>query len=56
LAYNVVSVSRAELQLINDRLRMTFRDIRSIVAASKPEQVAAVINLQLIAFDPTTRD
>ena len=52
-AYNVVSVSRADLQVINDKLRMTFRDIRSIVAASKPEQVAAVINLHLIAFDPT---
>jgi transcriptional regulator with XRE-family HTH domain len=53
-AYNVVSVSHADLQLINDKLRMTFREIRSIVAASKPEEVAAVINLQLIAFDPTT--
>jgi len=31
---------------------MTFHDIRSMVAASEPEQVAAVINLQLIAFDP----
>jgi len=51
-AYNVVSVSRADLALIQDKLRMTFRDIRSIVAASQPEQVAAVINLQLIAFDP----
>jgi transcriptional regulator with XRE-family HTH domain len=51
-AYNVVSVSRADLAVIQDKLRMTFRDIRSIVAASQPEQVAAVINLQLIAFDP----
>ena len=50
-AYNVISVSRADLTLI--RLRMTFRDIRSIVAASKPEQVAAVINLHLMAFDPS---
>lgn len=51
-AYNVVSVSRADLALIREKLRMTFRDIRSVVAASRPEQVAAVINLQLMAFDP----
>jgi len=38
---------------------MAFREIRAIVAASSPEEVAAVINLQLLAFDPTddaTRD
>lgn len=51
-AYNVVSVSRADLERIHEKLRMTFRDIRSTVAASQPEEVAAVINLQLIAFDP----
>ena len=51
-AYNVVSVSRADLERIRDKLRMTFREIRSIVAASEPEQVAAVINLQLMAFEP----
>ncbi|MEY2931731.1 MAG: Family ership, partial [Pseudomonadota bacterium] len=51
-AYNVVSVSRADLERIGEKLRMTFRDIRSTVAASQPEEVAAVINLQLIAFDP----
>lgn len=52
-AYNVISVSRSDLQLIREKLSMTFRDIRSIVAASKPEQVAAVVNLQLMVFDPT---
>ena len=51
-AYNVVSVSRADLDRINEKLRMTFREIRSIVAASKPEQVAAVVNLQLLVFEP----
>ncbi len=51
-AYNVVSVSRADLERIREKLRMTFRDIRSTVAASQPEEVAAVINLQLIAFEP----
>jgi hypothetical protein len=51
-AYNVVSVSRADRELIREKLRMAFREIRSIVAASQPEEVAAVINLQLMAFDP----
>ena len=51
-AYNVVSVSRADLERIREKLRMTSRDIRSTVAASQPEEAAAVINLQLIAFDP----
>lgn len=51
-AYNVVSVSRADLEVIRDKLRMTFREIRSIVAASQPEEVAAVLNLQLMAFIP----
>jgi transcriptional regulator with XRE-family HTH domain len=51
-AYNVVSVSRKDLSKIREKLRSTFRDIRSMVAASNPEQVAAVVNLQLIAFDP----
>ncbi len=32
---------------------MTFRAIRSIVAASEPEQVAAVMNLHRMAFEPT---
>jgi transcriptional regulator with XRE-family HTH domain len=51
-AYNVVSVSRADLRVIQERLRSAFRDIRSIVAASKPEEAAAVINLHLVTFDP----
>lgn len=51
-AYNVVSVSRADLSVIQERLRSAFRDIRSIVASSQPEEVAALINLHLVAFDP----
>lgn len=52
LAYNVVSVSAADLARIRERLRVAFRDIRSLVAASQPEQVAALINLQLVTFLP----
>jgi transcriptional regulator with XRE-family HTH domain len=51
-AYNVVSVSRADLVVIRERLRGVFREIRTIVAASSPEEVAAVMNLHLLAFDP----
>lgn len=50
-AYNVISVSLADLRAIREKLRVAFRDIRSIVAASRPEEVAAVVNLQLITFD-----
>jgi transcriptional regulator with XRE-family HTH domain len=49
-AYNVVSVSHADLRVIRERLRLAFSEIRAIVAASTPEEVAAVMNLQLLTF------
>jgi transcriptional regulator with XRE-family HTH domain len=49
-AYNVVSVSAADLARIRERLLVTFREIRSLVAASQPEEVAALINLQVVTF------
>ncbi len=49
-AYNVVSVSAADLTRIRERLRVAFREIRSLVAASRPEEVAALINLQIVTF------
>lgn len=52
LAYNVVSVSRADLELVRTKLRDTFRELRTLVATSKPEEVVGVINVQLVAFDP----
>ncbi len=52
LAYNVVSVSRADLERIRALLSRTFREIRTLVAGSQPEQVAAVLNLQVITFSP----
>jgi transcriptional regulator with XRE-family HTH domain len=51
-AYNVMSVSEADLGQIREKLSATFREIRSIVTASKPEQVVALVNLQLLTFDP----
>jgi Holliday junction resolvasome RuvABC endonuclease subunit len=51
-AYNVVSVSAADLARIQERLRTVFRELRSLVAASKPEEVAALINIQVVTFAP----
>lgn len=51
-AYNVVSCSAADLARIRERLLVAFREIRSLVAASRPEEVAALINLQIVSFQP----
>ena len=45
-AYNVFSVSAADYVLIRNLLRGVFREIRSVVADSQPEDTVAVINLQ----------
>jgi hypothetical protein len=50
LAYNVVSVAESDLHRIREILRMTFREIRSIAAASSPVQTVALLNLQLISW------
>jgi transcriptional regulator with XRE-family HTH domain len=51
-AYNVISVSRDDLQRIRELLRSTFREIRSLVSASEPQQEVALLQLQLVAFEP----
>ena len=51
-AYNVISVSRADLERVREKLRATFRELRSLVAASEPEEAAALINLQVVTFLP----
>jgi hypothetical protein len=51
-AYNVISVSSADLSRIREILRAAFGEIRSLVAASEPEEVAALVNLQLVSFAP----
>ncbi|MBI2892854.1 MAG: DUF4423 domain-containing protein [Deltaproteobacteria bacterium] len=51
LSYNVCSLSRADLERVRELLRATFREIRSIVAASEPSETAALVLLHLIAFD-----
>ncbi len=50
-AYNLLSVSRADLQLIQERLRQAFRETRGIVAASEPSECAALVLMQLVHFE-----
>jgi transcriptional regulator with XRE-family HTH domain len=49
-AYNVLSVSEADFARIRELLRSTYREIRSIVAASSPCDTAAVLNLHLVGW------
>lgn len=51
-AYNVASTSRADAQLIREKLRDVFREIRSLIAASTPEETVLLLNLQVVDFDP----
>src|SRR5262249_45464939 len=49
-SYNVMSVSSRDLKRIRELLRATFREIRSIVAASEPIERGALVNLQLMEW------
>jgi len=44
--------AHADLLRIERLLRATYREIRTIVASSTPEETAALINLQLVTFAP----
>jgi transcriptional regulator with XRE-family HTH domain len=48
----ICSLSRADLDEIRQRLRRVFREILADVTASKNIETVAVINLQLLEFDP----
>jgi transcriptional regulator with XRE-family HTH domain len=50
-AYNVVSLSARDLDRVRELLRVTFRQIRTIVAASQPPQSVALLTLQIATFD-----
>lgn len=51
-AYNVMSVAERDLERIREILRAAFREIRTLVAASEPSEVVALVNLQLIKLFP----
>jgi transcriptional regulator with XRE-family HTH domain len=50
LGYNVVSVSAGDLERIREVLRMAFREIRALAAASAPVESVALLNLQLLTW------
>lgn len=49
-AYNVMSLSAADLVRVQERLREAFREVRAIVAVSEPAECTALLNLQVITF------
>lgn len=49
--YNVFSVSRPDLERIRELHVAYFRAVRSIVAASEPSEVVALINVHLMDWD-----
>lgn len=51
-AYNVMSVSAADLAFIRERLQSVYREIRSRVAASEPAEEVALVMLQLAHWTP----
>jgi transcriptional regulator with XRE-family HTH domain len=50
-AYNVLSASKADLLRISELLHATFREIRTIVAASEPAECVALLNLHLVGWN-----
>ena len=50
-AYNVLSISKQDLARVRELLRSTYREVRSIVAASEPSETAALLNLHLVQWE-----
>jgi transcriptional regulator with XRE-family HTH domain len=55
-AYNVFSISRADLLRVHEMLRATYRELRAIVASSEPTETAALLNLQLVEWGDPARE
>lgn len=51
LSYNVISLSRHDLARLRELHLAYYRDVRALVSASEPVEVAALVNVQLITFD-----
>lgn len=49
-SYNVFSVAEDDLEKIRELMRLTFREIRSIVANTHSTEAVALINLQLLKW------
>ncbi|MFT5685577.1 MAG: transcriptional regulator with XRE-family HTH domain [Myxococcota bacterium] len=52
LGYNLFALSRTDLARIADLQRRFYREVRGIVAASEPSEVIALMNTQLVTWDP----
>lgn len=50
-AYSVISLSAADLDKVRHLLHETYREIRSVVAASEPAECVALLNLQLMGWN-----
>jgi transcriptional regulator with XRE-family HTH domain len=50
-AYNVFSVSSEDLVRVRELLRGSFREVRSLVAASEQVERVALLNIQLVLLD-----
>lgn len=55
-SFNVISVSQEDLDHIRRLLRATYREIRSLVAASSPVEQVALVQLQLAAWNPNAEE
>jgi transcriptional regulator with XRE-family HTH domain len=49
-AYNVIAVSKSDSERIEQLLRAAYREVRTIVAHSKPEEVAALLTIQMVRW------
>ena len=54
--YNVLACSKQDVERISSLLLATYRQIRSIVANTPSEEVAAVVNLQLVGWGERDHD
>lgn len=52
-AYNVFSCSESDFERVRDSLKRAFRESRSIVAASQPNQSAGLLLMQLVNWQKT---
>jgi hypothetical protein len=55
-SYNIFSVSRADLERIQELHRAYFSELRSIVAASEPSECIALANVHLFELKPKDPD
>lgn len=53
LGYNLFALSREDLAVVSALQRSFFREVRRVVAASEPCDVVALLNVQLLTWDPT---